>query len=105
MKIIWSKFAAEKLKEIFDYYKNKVSIRVAHKIKKSIFYSTKQLIKNPRLGQCEPLLENLGEGHRYIVSGNYKIIYREIAEGILITDVFDTRQNPIKLEQHHNSDE
>jgi plasmid stabilization system protein ParE len=37
------------------------------------------------------------EGHRYLVSGNYKIIYKEVNEGILITDVFDTRQDPQKI--------
>jgi len=42
-------------------------------------------------------LRRLNQGHRYLVRGNYKIIYKEIPDGILITDVFDTRQDPVKI--------
>jgi hypothetical protein len=31
------------------------------------------------------------------VSGNYKIVYKQVKEGVLITDVFDTRQDPEKI--------
>jgi hypothetical protein len=34
----------------------------------------------------------------YLVEGNYKIIYKRVKEGALITDVFDTRQNPSKMQ-------
>jgi hypothetical protein len=43
------------------------------------------------------ILMELGEGHRYLIESNYKIIYKEVPEGILITDVFDTRQDPTKI--------
>jgi toxin ParE1/3/4 len=42
-------------------------------------------------------LEVLLEGHRYLVDTNYKIVYKKVREGILITDVFDTRQDPVKI--------
>ena len=42
-------------------------------------------------------LAKLNEGHRYLVKGNYKIIYKEVPEGLLITDVFDAKQDPIKI--------
>ena len=42
-------------------------------------------------------LLQLDEGHRYLVSNNYKIVYKNVIEGVLITDVFDTRQDPIKI--------
>jgi len=48
-------------------------------------------------GQIEGNLQKLGEDHRYLVEGNYKIIYKKVKEGILITDVFDTRQDPVKI--------
>ncbi len=97
MKIIWTAFAAETLKDIFDYYKDIVGKNIAHKIKTKIFNTTKQLKKQPDSGQIEISLEQFGEGHRYLISGNYKIIYKKVKEGILITDVFDTRQNPVKI--------
>lgn len=84
------------LREIHQYYKTKVSVKVALKIKNSIFSAAIQLQYQPESGQIEPNLEKLKQGHRYVVRGNYKIIYKAVAEGILITDVFDTRQDPIK---------
>lgn len=97
MKIVWTHFAIETLKEIFDYYKDIAGKDIAHKINAQIFKSTNQLKKHPNSGQIETSLEQLGEEHRYLVSGNYKIIYRKVKEGILIIDVFDTRQDPIKI--------
>lgn len=97
MKIIWTEFAIENLKIIFDYYVSKANRKVAHKIRKQIFESTKQLIQNPKSGQIELHLEKLNQQHRYILSGNYKIIYKLDREYIIINDVFDARQNPITM--------
>ena len=97
MKILWTDFASEMLLEIYDYYKVNVSPSIANKIKTEIFTTTKQLKQHPVSGQLETNLEILKEGHRYLVKGNYKIIYKEIPEGVLITDVFDTRQDPVKI--------
>jgi len=44
----------------------------------------------------------LGEEHRYLVEGNYKIIYKRVKEGVLITDVFDARQDPRKIQRRSN---
>ena len=97
MKIIWSDFASEMLIEIYRYYKVKASIAIAKKIRIEIFTATQQLKKHPVSGPIELNLEKINEGHRYLVKGNYKIIYKEVAEGVLITDVFDTRQDPLKI--------
>jgi plasmid stabilization system protein ParE len=97
MKIIWTDFASNSLFEIYKYYKEVANENVAQRIKFRIFRATKQLIKNPLSGQVETNLQKLQEDHRYLIEGNYKIIYKRIKEGILITDVFDTRQDPIKI--------
>ena len=97
MKIIWSDFAAFELKNIFWYYKSVAGRKIAQKLIDNIFKSTKQLIKYPDSGQIEESLAELNEGHRYLITSNYKIIYKKIKEGILITDVFDTRQNPEEI--------
>ena len=102
--IIWSNFAIENLKAIFDYYKDKAGKKVAHKIRQEILEGTKQLIEHPESGQIEFYLETLNESHRYVLSGNYKIIYRIEKQTILINDVFDVRQNPTKmLDKDRNS--
>lgn len=97
MKIVWTDFAIENLKSIFYYYATKANRKVAHKIRKQILDSTKQIIKNPESGQLEFYLENLNLKHRYILIKNYKIIYRTINNQIVISDIFDVRQNPIKM--------
>jgi len=97
MKVIWTDFAANSLIEIYQYYKEVASQSVAQRIRFKIFSATRQLIKHPLSGPIEPNLQRLGEGHRYLVEGNYKIIYKRVKEGVLVTDVFDTRQDPIKI--------
>jgi len=97
MKIIWTDFATENLKDIFYYYSNKVNRNVAHKIRTEILKTTKQLLKNPESGPLEQNLEKLNQNHRYLVAGNYKIIYKIVEDQILIVDVFDTRQDPGKM--------
>lgn len=97
MKIIWSDFASKTLKEIYKHNKEVANKDVALKIKNGIFSSTKQLVKYPDSGQIELTLDQLGESHRYLVKDNYKIVYKKVDEGILITDVFDTRQDPRKI--------
>ncbi|MCF8347452.1 MAG: type II toxin-antitoxin system RelE/ParE family toxin [Bacteroidales bacterium] len=97
MKIIWSEFASEMLKETYLYHKEVAGIRIAKKLKSNIFSSTKQLKQYPDSGQIEPTLEVLNEEHRYVVAGHYKVVYKKVIEGILITDIFDTRQDPIKI--------
>ena len=97
MKILWTDFAQHSLAEIYKYYKEVASENVARKIKTDIFTTTRQLEKHPQSGQIEETLKRLEEDHRYLVKGNYKIVYKEVKEGILITDVFDTRQDPVKI--------
>ena len=97
MRIIWSDFSSQILNDIYKYHKEKAGYPVAQRIKTKIFESTKQLLKHPTSGQIELTLENLGEEHRYLVEGNYKIIYKKVNEGILITDIFDTRQDPANI--------
>ncbi len=97
MKIIWTDFAIQNLKDIFDYYSAIANKKVANKIKQNIFKSVNLLVSYPELGQVELYLEKLNKRYRYVLSGNYKIIYKIQDENIIISDVFDVRQNPIKM--------
>ena len=99
--IIWTNFAISELKNIYLYYRIVASDKVADKILKSIFDGTKPLIKQPLIGAVEENLTDLGQGHRYIVVDNYKIIYRVIQLDIYITDIFDCRQNPKKMKKRN----
>jgi len=73
MKIIWTDFAIENLRAIFDYYLENANEKVAHKIRKRILNSTNQLKTNPESEPIELNLESLKQGHRYVVIDNYKV--------------------------------
>lgn len=49
------------------------------------------------MGQKEEYLEHMGQSHRRIIEGYYKIIYRVEGETIYVTDIFDTRQDPARM--------
>lgn len=100
-KIIWSRFSEQQIDEIYEYYKNRVNSKLAKKIVKSIIIAPDNLIKNPKIGVVEPLSAHREIEYRYIVTTNDKVIYsvNENDRSIRIADVFDTRQNPIKIEQ------
>lgn len=100
MKIVWSDFAIANLNEIFEYHKTKAGHRVARHLKSEILAATRQLNHNPESGQIEFNLKNLNKSYRYILSGNYKIMYRITVDTVLINDVFDTRQNPVKIKRN-----
>jgi toxin ParE1/3/4 len=97
--IFWSHFAQNKLKDIFNYYKIKVSNTVAEKIVNQIVDATINLNFNPKQGQIEELLKEREQEFRYLVIDNYKVIYyiNEEKNRIVIANVFDTRQNPVKI--------
>jgi toxin ParE1/3/4 len=103
MQIVWTDFAIENLKDIFDYYSEKASKTTAHKFRVQILNSTKHLLKHPKLGQIEFSLKVLNQSHRYLIVGNYKIIYRLCGNEIIINDVFDTRQSPVKMNDENRN--
>lgn len=105
MKIVWTDFAIRNLKDIFDYYSTHVDKKVAHKITRQILKSSKQLQHNPNSGPTEPNLKGLNKNHRYLVRGHYKLIYRIMDNQVIINDVFDTRQNPSKMNDEKRIEE
>lgn len=100
--IIWTDFAKKELRKIFDFHKEKASLKIARKIVNGIYESTERLKSKPEIGQKEELLVNRPQGFRYLVHTNYKIIYWINSENqrLEITDVFDTRQNPVKIQRN-----
>lgn len=99
--ILWSEFSESQIDEIFDYYNRTASRSVAKKIVLRIIVETQILETTPAAGQVEELLVGRAEAYRYLVCGNYKVIYSVDNKHKLvkIADVFDTRQNPIKMKR------
>lgn len=55
------------------------------------------LSENPGAGQFETELDHLGYGHRRWVVGHYKLVYLLKEDYLVITDIFDSRQDPGKM--------
>ncbi len=102
LKIYWTDFAKSELRGIFDYYKENAGLKVAQKITQGIIASTSRLSLEPFIGMKEPLLKEREQEFRYLVHKNYKIIYwyNKEKNRIDISDVFDARQNPVKLKRN-----
>ncbi len=97
MKVIFTEQAFESLEEALNFISFEVSYEKLMEMRNGIVDAAETLAKQPFIGQQEMYLEHLGLGHRRIVEGNYKIIYRVTNQCIYITDIFDTRQNPEKM--------
>ena len=95
--VLWSDSAISELQAIHDYYLTTASFKIAQKIVNSIADKSLLLSQNPRMGQIEELLKHRKEEIRYLVDGNYKIVYKIDGQIVLIASVFDCRQNPEKL--------
>ena len=98
-RILWTDFAINQLKDIFDYHMIKASPNIAQRLIQKIIDATIILENNPKSGRKEELLEDRSQEFRFIIVKNYKIIYWIDYEVniIFISIIFDTRQNPKKI--------
>ena len=53
-----------------------------------------RLLQHPTAGQFEDQLHDLGLRHRRWVLGELKIVYRIVEDRLIVTDFFDSRQDP-----------
>jgi toxin ParE1/3/4 len=97
IKVVWTDSAIDKLSEIFNYYNSVAGTEIADDIINKIVDRTIYLEKHPFIGAKEELLYKRKREYRYLVEGNYKIIYWVDDAVITIATVFDTRQNPRKI--------
>ncbi|MBX2965045.1 MAG: type II toxin-antitoxin system RelE/ParE family toxin [Cyclobacteriaceae bacterium] len=95
--VIWSDEALNDLETIYDFLAEK-SQPAAQRMVESILSRSKQLESFPESGAKQETKAGSKE-YRYLVEGNYKVIYRYQQENraIYIAVVFDTRYDPEKL--------
>ena len=97
--VVWTWPARNDLQAIYNYLAE-ISITIAGKQIEIIIRKIDILETGySRIGQVEPLLKNRAREYRYLVQDTYKIIYFLEEEKIVVSMVFDTRQNPRKLKQ------
>ncbi|MGB6034841.1 MAG: type II toxin-antitoxin system RelE/ParE family toxin [Cryomorphaceae bacterium] len=99
--VYWLELAEDKLDDIYSYHFEKAGRKTARKLINGIILRSIDLENQPSLGPREPLLEHRKEEFRYLVYKNYKLIYwvNDKLKRIEIANLFDTRQNPTKLEE------
>ena len=97
--VVWSDNAIEELWSIYDYLYFNVSKKVADKFSNAIVDKTILLEQTPRVGQKEEMLAHLNKEIRYLIEGNYKIVYWIDEDIISIATVFDCRMDPKKLKR------
>lgn len=99
--IYWTDFAKTEVKLIYVFLKTEATIVVAKKITKAITDEVKLLINQPYIGQIEQQLIDCSREFRFLIYNNYKIIYwiNLDKNQIEIWDVFDCRQEPLKIKR------
>jgi toxin ParE1/3/4 len=97
VKLVYLPIARKHFREAMEYLQREASANVVARTRKGILDAADGLKKHPRGVQEEEYLSHLGLGHRRLVVGNYKVIYRIEGETIYVTDIFDTRQDPSKM--------
>lgn len=65
LKIYWTDFSKSELHLIFDYYKERVSIKIARKLVLGITQEVKKLLDHPNIGQREAHLIDRKQEFRY----------------------------------------
>jgi toxin ParE1/3/4 len=96
--VIWSNEALNDLEAIYDFLAEK-SQSAAQRIVEGILSRMLQLESFPESGATQEKLNTSAIEYRYLVEGNYKIIYTYKSETrvVYIATIFDTRYDPEKL--------
>ncbi|MEM8894888.1 MAG: type II toxin-antitoxin system RelE/ParE family toxin [Bacteroidota bacterium] len=99
MKVVYTDQSIESLQESLEFAIEEQDLphEMASELKKRLFIRADGLAVNPYKGQREEYLQHLNEGHRRIIEGHFKIVYKVENDILYITDFFDSRQSPEKM--------
>jgi len=92
-KVVWTKTAQQNRKEIYTYWNNKnKSTNYSNLLNNAINRTLKLLTEYPRLGKSTKI-----KNVRVKILKDYLIIYEFNTKEIIVLSIWDTRQNPNKL--------
>ena len=97
IQVIWTDESLGDLEAIYDYLTEQ-SPKAAKKTTRSILARTRQLETFPEPGSPQETNKSVSRSYRYLVEGNYKIIYNVEGEALYVEAVVDTRQDPASKE-------
>lgn len=96
MQIVFTRRAETDIENIYAYF-IEVAPYKADEIVLELVSRTEILITHPYSGPEEVFLKAFGFNYRFLVVGNYKIIYSVTEIAVYIIQVFDARQDPYKM--------
>ena len=96
--VIWSTEALVDLETIYDFLAED-SVLAAQRVVENILLRIKQIETFPESGVKQETVKKMARDYRYLVEGNYKIIYSYQGEEqvVYVEVIFDTRKNPDSL--------
>ncbi len=98
MRVVYTDQAKTSLQANVDFLLLQgIPLEIILRIAEDIDIKTQKLVANPYLGQVEEHISNPSKNYRRLIEGHYKIIYYISGETIYITDIFDSRQDPLKM--------
>jgi len=99
MKVVLTDQSIERLENALRFYLEELQIpkEKVIEIKNGLIRSARSLSRRPYKGQYEPYLAKLKQGHRRLIEGNFKIVYRVEDNVIYVVDFFDSRDDPKKM--------
>jgi len=99
MKVIITERSLYRLEDTLMFYIEDLGVpkEKVLEIKNKLLLKAKSLAISPYKGQYEPYLKKLKKGHRRLIEGNFKIIYRLDNEIVYVTDFFDSRKSPSSM--------
>jgi len=99
MKVKFSIQAKNRLDSIYQYYVDTGLRKVGRTNRSKIISRTFILREYPFSGPVDEYAKSLGLDCRYLVEGDYKVIYSVQIDEVRILDIFDTRQDPEKMKE------
>ncbi|MEQ9422855.1 MAG: type II toxin-antitoxin system RelE/ParE family toxin [Cyclobacteriaceae bacterium] len=91
--VIWTDESFSDLEVIFDFLAEK-SLSAANKMVAKILSRTRQLEQFPESGSRLSLPQIDENKYRFLVEGNYKIVYSNYPGKVIINTIIDSRRNP-----------
>ena len=101
MSVIYTKQALKGLEETLTFMANDLHFPMGRLrvFKDEALDLIDSLAINPAKGHLDEMLGDLEEGHRKLVTGgHFHIIYKIVEGKVIITDFYDNRQPPSRLQ-------
>ncbi len=95
LEVIYSTEALEDFSAILSYYTTFISYTIAENIETGILSHISLISENPGIGHNDRFTKRAD--YFVFVSVNYKIVYLVESDKVYIIRIFDSRQDPSKL--------